>query len=57
VPERQSQSPFLLERRVDLSQPLRPQLAAVGLQNFEQTPIALAALNHARSFAERSRAV
>jgi hypothetical protein len=28
----------------------------IGQQNFEQTPFALSSLNHARSFAESSRA-
>ncbi len=29
---------------------------AIGQQNFEQTPLSLSALNHARSFVDASRA-
>ena len=41
---------FVLEQRVDLSQPVGPQFVAVWQEDFEQTPLALSALNHARSF-------
>src|SRR5262249_9241861 len=47
---------LVLERRVDLAQPVGPQFVAVRQEDFEQTPLALSALNHARSFAEASRA-
>jgi hypothetical protein len=47
---------LVLEQRIDLAQPIGPQLVAVGQQNFEQTPLALSALNHARSFDQRSHA-
>jgi hypothetical protein len=43
---------FVLEQRVDLAQPVGPQFVPIGQQNFEQTPLALSALNHARSFDE-----
>jgi hypothetical protein len=46
----------VLEQRVDLSQPVGPQFVTVGQQDFEQTPLALSALHHTRSFAESSRA-
>ena len=39
-----------------LPQPVGPQLVSIGQQNFEQTPLALLPLNHARSFDNRSRA-
>ena len=42
----------VLEQRVDLAEPVRPQLVTIGQQNFEQTPFALSSLNHARSFDE-----
>src|SRR4029450_13965424 len=45
-----------LERGVDPSQPVGPQLVPIGQQHFEQTPLALFALNHARSFDESTRA-
>jgi hypothetical protein len=45
----------VLEQRVDLAQPVGPQFVAIGQQNFEQAPLALSALHHARSF-EESRA-
>jgi hypothetical protein len=41
---------FVLEQRIDLAQPVGPQLVPIRQQNFEQTPLALSALNHARSF-------
>jgi hypothetical protein len=44
----------VLEGGIDSSQPVGPQLVTIGQQNFEQTPLALSALNHARSFDERS---
>jgi hypothetical protein len=47
---------FVLERGVDPSQPVVPQLVPIGQQHFEQTPLTLFALNHARSFEESSRA-
>src|SRR5262249_58018577 len=47
---------LVLEQPVDLAQPVGPQLVPIGQQNLEQTPLALSALNHARSFAEGSRA-
>ena len=47
---------LVLEQRVDLAQPVGPQFVPIGQQNFEQTPLALSALNHARSFDESSRA-
>jgi hypothetical protein len=47
---------IVLECRVDSAQPVRPQFVPVGQQNFEQTSLALSALNHARSFVEQSRA-
>ena len=47
---------LVLEQRIDLAQPVGPQFVAIGQQNFEQTPLALSALNHARSFDESSRA-
>jgi hypothetical protein len=40
----------VLEQRVDLAQPVGPQFVTVGQQHFEQTPLALSALDHARSF-------
>ena len=43
---------LVLEQRVDLAQPVGPQFVAIGQQDFEQTPFALSALNHARSFDE-----
>ena len=49
---------LVLEQRVDLAQPVGPQFVPIGQQDFEQTPLALSALNHARSFDEhRARAV
>jgi hypothetical protein len=45
---------FVLEGDVNASQPVGPQLVTIGQQNFEQTPLALLALNHARSFDQRS---
>jgi hypothetical protein len=47
---------LVLEQGVDLARPVRPQLVPIWQQNFEQTPLALLALNHARSFVESSRA-
>ncbi len=47
---------LVLEQRVDPPQPVGPQLVPVGQEHFEQTALALATLNHARSFDERSRA-
>ena len=47
---------LVLEQRVDLAQPVGPQFVPIGQQDFEQTPLALSALNHARSFDEASRA-
>src|SRR5262249_21110707 len=41
---------FVLEQRVDPPQPIGPQLVTVGQQHFEQTALALSALDHARSF-------
>ena len=41
---------LVLEQRVDLAQPVGPQFVPIGQQDFEQTPLALSALNHARSF-------
>jgi hypothetical protein len=43
---------LVLERGVDAAQPIGPQLVTIRQQNFEQTPLALFALNHARSFDE-----
>ena len=40
---------LVLEQCVDLAQPVGPQFVPIGQQNFEQTPLALSALNHARS--------
>jgi hypothetical protein len=40
---------LVLELRVDPSQPVGPQFVPVGQQNFEQTPLALSTLNHART--------
>jgi hypothetical protein len=45
---------LVLEQRVDLAQPVGPELVPIGQQDLEQTPIALSALNHARSFDESS---
>jgi hypothetical protein len=45
------------EQRVDPSQPVRPQLVAIGQQHFEETPLALSASNHARSSETLMRAV
>src|SRR5262249_39089172 len=42
---------LVLERGIDATQPVGPQLVPIGQQNFEETPLALSALNHARSFA------
>jgi hypothetical protein len=47
---------LVLEQRVNLAQPVGPQFVAIGQENFEQTPLALSALNHARSFDQQSRA-
>jgi hypothetical protein len=47
---------FVLEQRIDLAQPVGPQFVPVWQQDLEQTSLALSALNHARSFAETSRA-
>ena len=47
---------LVLEQRVDLAQPVGPQFVAIGQQDFEQTPLPLSALHHARSFDESSRA-
>jgi hypothetical protein len=41
---------LVLEQRVDSPQPVRPQFVSIGQQHFEQTPLALAASDHARSF-------
>jgi hypothetical protein len=46
----------VLEQRIDLAEPIRPQLVTIGQQNLEQSPFALSSLNHARSFDEPSRA-
>jgi hypothetical protein len=43
-------------QRVDLAQPIGPQFVPIGQQHLEQTPLALFALNHARSFDESLRA-
>jgi hypothetical protein len=48
---------LVLEQRVDAPQPTGPQLVAIGQQYFEQTPLALTASDHARSFEARVRAV
>ena len=49
---------FVLEQRIDLAQPVGPQLVTIGQQHFEQTALALTALDHARSFDEHhARAV
>jgi hypothetical protein len=40
---------IILEERIDLSQPVGPQLVPIRQQNFEETPFALSTLNHARS--------
>jgi len=45
---------LVLEQRVDLAQPVGPQFVPVRQQHLEQTPLALFALNHARSFDETS---
>jgi hypothetical protein len=42
----------VLEQRVDLAQPVGPQFVPIRQQDFEQTPFALSALHHARSFDE-----
>jgi hypothetical protein len=41
---------LVLEQRVDAPQPVGPQFVAIGQQHFEQTPLALSASDHARSF-------
>src|SRR5262245_14451918 len=40
----------MLDQRVHPAQPAWPQFVSVGQQDFEQTPLTLSALNHARSF-------
>jgi hypothetical protein len=47
---------FVLQQRVDLAQPVGPQFVPIGQQDFEQTPLALSALNHTRSLDESSSA-
>src|SRR5439155_9686632 len=42
----------VLEQRIDLAEPVRPQLVTIGQENLEQTSFALSSLNHARSFDE-----
>ena len=41
---------LVLEQRVDPPQPVGPQLVTIGQQHFEETPLALTASDHARSF-------
>ncbi len=36
---------YVLEQCVDLAQPVGPQFVPIGQQNFEQTPLALSALD------------
>jgi hypothetical protein len=43
---------LVLEQRVALAQPVGPQLVPVRQEDLEQTALALATLNHARSFAK-----
>jgi hypothetical protein len=47
---------LVLKQRVDLAQPVGPQFVPIGQQDFEQTPLPLSALNHARSFDESASA-
>ncbi|HZY41488.1 MAG TPA: hypothetical protein VFF59_05750 [Anaerolineae bacterium] len=46
---------LVLEQCVDLAQPVRPQFESIGQNDFEQTPLPLSALHHARSIAASSR--
>jgi hypothetical protein len=46
---------FVLEQRVDFAQPIGPQLVPIRQQDLKQTALALATLNHARSFDEITR--
>jgi hypothetical protein len=48
---------FVLEQRIDPSQPLGPQLVAIGQQHFEQNALALSTLDHAHSFDACMRAI
>jgi hypothetical protein len=41
---------LVLEHGVDAAQPVGPQFVPIGQQHFEQTPLALSASDHARSF-------
>ncbi len=47
---------LVLAQRVDLAQPVGPQFVPVRQEDLKQTALPLSALNHARSFAEGSRA-
>jgi hypothetical protein len=48
---------LVLEQRIDAPQPVGPQFVSIGQQHFEQTPLALSASDHARSFEASVRAV